>query len=239
MADGPEQVIVADNPALSQRAADWLIARISQAMRARGRCSLALAGGSTPRPIYADFGARAKGVIPWDKVDIYFGDERAVAPDHTDSNYRMAQEALLSHLPLGGQQVHRMEAERSDRERAADEYAALLPARLDVLILGMGPDGHTASLFPGSPALSEATRLVVPVIGPKPPPERLTITPPVIERARSIAVVATGRDKAGVAAQALEGGASPRDIPISLARRGTWFLDVAAASLLKGTGSAA
>lgn len=239
MADGPEQLIVADNPALTQRAADWLVEQIGRAVKARGRCSLALAGGSTPRPIYADLGARPKGVIPWDKLDIYFGDERAVPPDHGDSNYRMARDALLSLVTLQPGQVHRMEADRPDRDRAADDYSAALPDRLDVLILGMGPDGHTASLFPGSPALGETKRRVVPVIGPKPPPERLTITPPVIEQARSIAVVAAGKDKAGVAAQALEGDATARDIPIRLARRGAWFLDVAAASLLKRKGSAA
>jgi 6-phosphogluconolactonase len=125
-----------------------------------------------------------------------------------------------------------MEAERSDREAAAGDYERALPQRLDVLLLGMGADGHTASLFPGSAALDERSRLVVPVAGSKAPAERLTITPPVIEAARKVAVLATGEDKAAMVARALEGPPEPRTVPAQLARRGLWLLDRAAATRL-------
>jgi 6-phosphogluconolactonase len=170
--------------------------------------------------------------IDWSEVEVYFGDERAVPPDHADSNYRMVHEALLSRVPVPPGQVHRMEAERDDREAAALEYERLLPPRLDVLFLGMGHDGHTASLFPGSAALDERQRRVVAVIGPKPPAGRLTITPPVIAAARSVAVLAIGDDKAATVARALEGPPDPQAVPVQLARRGVWFLDHAAATLL-------
>ena len=163
---------------------------------------------------------------------MFFGDERAVPPDHPDSNYLMVHRVLLSRVPVPAGQVHRMEAERSDREAAAREYERLLPPQLDILVLGMGPDGHTASLFPGSAALDERQRLVLPVIGAKPPPQRLTITPPVIEAARRVAVIATGEDKAAMVARAIEGPLAPKDVPVQLARRGAWFLDQAAAGRL-------
>ena len=125
-----------------------------------------------------------------------------------------------------------MEAERPDREAAARDYERSLPARLDVLVLGIGPDGHTASLFPGSAALDERQRRVVPVTGAKAPAERLTITPPVIEAARQVAVIASGEDKAAMVARAIEGPLAPKAVPAQLARRGFWFLDEAAAARL-------
>jgi 6-phosphogluconolactonase/glucosamine-6-phosphate isomerase/deaminase len=125
-----------------------------------------------------------------------------------------------------------MEAERADRDQAAREYERLLAAPLDVLVLGIGQDGHTASLFPGSSALAERRRLVLPVLGTKSPPERLTITPPVIESARRVAVIASGADKAAMVARSVEGPWAPEDVPAQLARRGHWFLDRAAAARL-------
>ena len=144
----------------------------------------------------------------------------------------MVHAALLSRVPIPVAQVHRMEAERTDRESAAREYERLLPPRLDVLLLGMGADGHTASLFPGAASLDERQRRVVAVVGAKPPAERLTITPPVIEDARTVAVLATGEDKAPMVARAIEGRLAPKAVPVQLARRGVWFLDRAAASRL-------
>jgi 6-phosphogluconolactonase len=235
---GPDHLVIADGAELTRQAADWIAGRIGRAVGARGRCSLALAGGSTPRPIYERLAARPAGDIAWERVDIFFGDERAVPADHADANFRMASDALLTRVQAPKDNVHRMEAERADRERAADDYARQLPDALDVLILGMGPDGHTASLFPGSAALNEAKRRVVPVVGPKPPPYRLTITPPVIRAARDVVVVAAGKDKAAAVARALEGPAAIMEIPIQLARRGTWFLDTAAASGLTRGGGA-
>jgi 6-phosphogluconolactonase len=225
------ELIVASQPAeLVRQAADWLDLEVSNAIAERGSCTLGLAGGRTPDPVYRELASGSS--VDWERVHVFFGDERAVPPDHPDSNYRMVHVALLSRVPIPAAQVHRMEAERSDRDAASREYERLLPPRLDVLLLGMGPDGHTASLFPGSAALDERRRLVVPVLGPKPPAQRLTITPPVIEAARKVAVIATGDDKAAMVARAIEGPFAPRVVPAQLARSGVWFLDQAAAARL-------
>jgi 6-phosphogluconolactonase len=215
---------------LAKTAAEQMARVLIQAVSERGSATLALAGGTTPRAAYQEL-AKISG-ITWPALSVYFGDERAVSPDHPDSNYRMAREALLEHVPVSPERVHRMRAELPDREGAAREYEALLPAALDLLVLGIGEDGHTASLFPGSPALAERTRLVLPVIGPKPPPERLTITPPVILGARACIVLAGGAGKAGPVARALSGTGDPLDCPSALARGGTWIVDRAAASAL-------
>jgi 6-phosphogluconolactonase len=224
-------LIVVPTPAeLARPAAEWLVLEVTRAITERGACALCLAGGRTPEPVYRAL-ASASGV-DWKRVDVFFGDERAVPPDHPDSNYLMVYRALLSRVAVPAGQVHRMAAERSDREAAAREYERSLPPRLDILVLGMGQDGHTASLFPGSAALDERHRLVVPVIGAKAPAERLTITPPVIEAARRVAVIAAGEDKAAMVARAIEGPLAPKEVPVQLARRGSWFLDQAAAGWL-------
>ena len=225
-----ELIVVPTPSELTRPAAEWLELEMTKAIAGRGACALCLAGGRTPEPVYRELASASS--IDWTRVVVFFGDERAVPPDHPDSNYLMVHRVLLSRVPVPAGQVHRMEAERSDQEAAAREYERLLPPRLDILVLGMGPDGHTASLFPGSAALDERQRLVLPVIGAKPPPQRLTITPPVIEAARRVAVIATGEDKATMVARAIEGPLAPKDVPVQLARRGTWFLDQAAAGRL-------
>jgi 6-phosphogluconolactonase len=225
------ELIVASGPAdLAGQAAQWLELEVTRAIAERGSCGICLAGGRTPEPVYRELAAGSS--IDWTRVDVFFGDERAVPPDHSDSNYLMVHLALLSRVPIPPGQVHRMEAERTDREDAARQYERSLPPRLDVLFLGMGPDGHTVSLFPGSAAVDERNRLVVPVLGAKAPAERLTITPPVIEAARKLAVIATGEDKAVIVARAIEGPLEPKAVPVQLARRGCWFLDQAAAARL-------
>jgi 6-phosphogluconolactonase len=231
------ELIVVSQPAeLARQAAGWLDLEVSRAIAERGSCALALAGGRTPEPVYRELASGSS--IDWKRVEVFFGDERAVPPDHPESNYRTVHLTLLSRVPIPSGNIHRMEAERVDREAAAREYERLLPPRLDVLLLGMGPDGHTASLFPGSAALDERHRLVVPVLGEKAPAERLTITPPVIEAARKVAVIATGEDKALMAARAIEGPLAPKAVPVQLARRGVWFLDQAAAARLATRGVA-
>jgi 6-phosphogluconolactonase len=225
-----ELVVVARPAELARPAAEWLELEVSRAITERGRCALALAGGRTPEPAYRELASASS--IDWKRVEIFFGDERGVAPDHPDSNYHMVHLALLSRVPIPADQVHRMEAERADRDAAAREYERLLPRPLDIILLGIGPDGHTASLFPGSAALDERQRLVVPVLGAKPPAERMTITPPVIEAARKVVVLASGGDKAAMVARALEGPLAPKAVPAQLARRGIWFLDQAAAARL-------
>lgn len=225
---GDPNRIVVPAAAFVDAAVAHLTRTLEAARDARGVVSVALAGGSTPRPVYSALATRAE--LDWTRIDVFFGDERAVPPDDPDSNYRMARETLFELADVPEDRVHRMEAERQDLERAADEYAAGLPAAFDLMLLGIGEDGHTASLFPGSPALEERSRLVVPVTGSKEPRTRLTVTPPVIARAREIVVLATGRAKAGPVARALDPRTQIVDVPVVLARRGTWILDEAAAA---------
>jgi 6-phosphogluconolactonase len=216
---------------LVRASAEWLEVEIRDAIGARGSCALALAGGRTPEPVYRELATSRR--FDWSKVDIYFSDERAVPPDHPESNYGMINRALIARAGIRPERVHRMEAERADRDQAALDYERVLASPLDLLVLGIGQDGHTASLFPGGIALDEWRRLVLPVLGTKPPPERMTITPPVIESARTVAVIATGADKAAMVARSIEGPWAPRDVPAQLARRGHWFLDRAAAAQLR------
>ena len=227
--------VVLDEPALIHAVADWVTGAAQRAIAVRGRCTMALAGGKTPQRLYEALAtAPYAPAIDWAHINVYFSDERAVAPNHPDSNYRMVYEALLGRVPIPAAQIHRMEADALDLDAAAVAYERLLPRRLDLLLLGMGADGHTASLFPGSAALAECRRSVVPVRGggPKPLAERLTITPRVIAAARNLGVMVTGDDKAKMVVQALEGPDAPRELPAQLARRGVWFLDHRAAALL-------
>src|SRR4029077_5926260 len=230
------RVVVEETDVFPRRVAEWLAETMARTVAAGGHCTIALSGGGTPRPVYAALAAPgvARG-IDWRKIEGYFGDERAVPPDDRDSNYRLATDALLSHVPIPESRVHRIEAERRDLDAAADAYAQALPEALDVLILGMGADGHTASLFPDSPALSERRRRVVVVASPKPPRQRVTITPPVIAAARQVVMLVTGGERAAAFAGALDPDAPPpSQVPAVLARppHGVWFLDSAAAARL-------
>lgn len=222
--------VVEDADAVARRAAGWIANAVRKTVEARGRCALALAGGSSFRRCYELLPAQPR--VPWEKVEFLFGDERAVPPESPDSNYRMAWETLLRHLPITAPQIHRMQAERDDPATVAREYEELLPASLDVLLLGIGTDGHTASLFPHAPSLFEMDRRVMPVTGGDPLVQRLTITPPVILSASRIIVLATGAEKADAVARALEGVDDVSGVPAQLARHGTWILDPAAAVAL-------
>ena len=224
-------IVAATQGELVRQVSDWVVNQMNQAMSQRGSCAVALSGGRTPEPVYREVAASSS--IDWTQVDVYFADERAVPPDHPESNYGMVHRVLLSRVPIPNGRVHRMEAERPDRAVAARDYARSLPAELDLLLLGMGPDGHTASLFPHSSALDERRRRVLPAVAPKPPAERLTITPRVFDEARQLAVIVTGQDKAAMVEQAIEGPLEPKAIPVQLALRGTWFLDQAAAGRLR------
>jgi 6-phosphogluconolactonase len=222
-------LIVENEAELSKAAASRLAENIIQIVGATGACSVALAGGSTPQPVYRLLAEDRR--IPWAKVEIFFGDERAVPPDQSDSNYRMARRALLDHVPIEAHRIHRMEADRPDLDAAARDYESLLPDALDVLVLGMGADGHTASLFPGHDAVAERIRRVLPV-REAPLAPRLTITPPVIQRAKNLIVLIEGGDKAATVRRALEGPDDPNALPIQLARHGVWIVDRASAALL-------
>ena len=221
---------VCDSNQLAERAAARIAEALKKAISADAKSSLALAGGTTPRAAYEAL-AKIPG-IDWSRVSVYFGDERAVPPTHPDSNFSMAQAALFTRVPLPTANIHRIVAENPDQDAAARAYEALLPARLSVLVLGIGEDGHTASLFPGSSALNERTRRVLPVIGPKPPPQRLSITPPVIESAKLCIVIANGAGKAEPVRRALKEPLDIQTTPSGLARHGLWLLDHAAAALL-------
>ena len=227
----PERVVIENGDRFVDAAATWVAASIAAVLARRERCALALSGGSTPRAIYSHLADRFVDV-PWGLLDVYFGDERRVPPDDPRSNYHMAWEELLSRVPVLPSRVYRMEGERADPFAAARDYEAILPASLDVLLLGMGSDGHTASLFPGAPQLEERARRVVPSISPAPPVGRLTITPPVIAAAGHVAVIVSGLEKAPAVARALEGNFDPRVTPVQLALGATWILDSDAAARL-------
>jgi len=229
----PQVVVVPDPRALARRAAEWIVERTRAAVASRGGCSVALAGGGTPSATYEVLATSAlAAAVPWGAIDWFFGDERAVPFDHPDSNYRLAAESLFSGRPEAVARACRMPADAADAPAAARAYGRLLPDPLDVVILGMGEDGHTASLFPGSSALDERLERVVAVTGPKPPLKRMTITPPVIESARDILVLVAGAGKAAMLARALEGPLDVRSRPVQLARDGTFVVDAAAASAL-------
>jgi 6-phosphogluconolactonase len=224
------EVSVIGTDALAARAAEKIAQTLRKVTEVDGRACLALAGGTTPRRVHEALAARTD--VPWPLIDFYFGDERCVAPDHPDSNYRMAKESLFDRIALSPSQIHRPAAELADRDAAARAYEALLPSRLDLIILGIGEDGHTASLFPESPALNERERRYIPVVGPKPPPNRLTLTVPALETAGALLMLAVGAGKAEAVARALEGSWNPSRTPAQLARRGFWFVDPEAARLL-------
>lgn len=240
------ELLLADDPdhaaALGARfVADAALAAVA----ARGACHLVLAGGSTPTRLYQRLAlTTGDAALPWDRVHVWFGDERVVPPDHDDSNYRMAREALLAHVPVPAAHVHRMEGERPPDDAARDYEAVLrrlVPAgadgipQLDLVLLGLGADGHTASLFPGSAALDETMRLVavpwVEVAGGR----RLTMTHPMLNAARDVLFVVTGHGKADVVRRVLEPEPDAPALPAARVRpreRLIWLVDRAAASRL-------
>ncbi|MBA3658488.1 MAG: 6-phosphogluconolactonase [Gemmatimonadales bacterium] len=226
------ELVVVETTAFASAAARRLMVELQRVLESQERCSLALSGGSTPRPVYECLAAESAGDV-WGRVDVFFGDERCVRPTDPASNFRMAREALLDRVPVDPAHVHRMEGERADRDTAALTYEAILPARLDVLILGLGDDGHTASLFPSAPSLAERGRRVVAVRAPRPPFDRLTITPPVILEARLTVALVAGADKALALARVIDGAYEPSRTPGQLARAGLWITDTAAAARLK------
>src|SRR3954468_12173960 len=195
----PEIIVVDDAQAMARLAGRRVRRSAAIALSARGTWRIALAGGSTPRPLYQELAesSAAADRIDWARTALYFGDERTVPPDHKDSNYRMVRETLLSRIVIPAASVHRMEGEAEDLDAAAARYAvALGDAPLDLAILGMGADGHTASLFPGTTALGERQRPCVAVQVPQLSPSRLTLTYPVFEAAREVFFLIAGEDKA-------------------------------------------
>jgi 6-phosphogluconolactonase len=246
----PAVRVAPDAAALVRRAAEEVASRAEAAAAARGRFTVALSGGSTPRGLYAllaDAGAPFRARVPWGATHVFFGDERCVPPDHPDSNYGMARAALLARVPLDPAKVHRMRGELADPGLAALEYEAELDEafalhegerpRLDVVLLGMGPDGHTASLFPDTAALEERAHLVTANWVPRLAAHRITMTFPALNAARAVLFLVAGADKAERVADVLERGAA---LPAARVRpeRGelVWLLDAAAAGALRAQG---
>jgi len=217
-------------------AAARAIAERAASVQSGGRdFRLALSGGRTPAEAYSILGrARREPAIDWNRVIVLFADERAAPPTEPESNYWEVRKLLLEPAGVPPRHVQRMKAETADLEAAAAEYDPLLAEPLDLLVLGIGEDGHTASLFPGSPLIRERERRVAAVFdSPKPPPRRLTITPRVIAEARSVLMLASGEGKAAGVARALAADADPVTTPAALASGGLWLVDTGAASELK------
>lgn len=247
MAHAREIRIMQDGDELAREAAELFLWLGEQALAANGRFRVALAGGTTPATLHATLASSEYAHrLDWKKVRFFFGDERCVPPSHAESNFGMANATLFQPLKIAPEQIFRMKGEEPP-EAAARQYEQLLrqewlgsdPSlpRFDLILLGLGEDGHTASLFPGTSALHEQTRLVVPGTAPKGIQARVTLTFPVLNRASVVLFLATGRQKAGIARMVLE--KAPADAPSLPAAlvcpasgRLIWFLDRAAAAEL-------
>lgn len=251
-----------DRGSLARAAAEHFISQAAQAVAARGRFTVALSGGSTPQPTYRllaspEFAPR----VDWPRVHVFWGDERCVPPDHPDSNYRMAREVLLDHIPLPGSNVHRMRGELEPQQAASAYERALRsffaghptrpfprgsgrreprPYRFDLILLGMGNDGHTASLFPGTAALHERSRWVIAHYVHKLSAWRVTLTPVVINAAAQVTFLVSGADKAERLQEVLAGPYQPDLLPAQIVRPTDgsllWLVDAAAAARLEGAG---
>lgn len=246
--DGGRIIEVYDTgDALAHRAADLFVQRF-EGHHPGSPFRVALSGGSTPRKFHsllAQPGYRER--VDWSRIEFYWGDERCVPPDDAESNYRMARETLLDHVPVSISQIHRMRGELTDVADAAVLYEGELRAgfaltgdeipRFDLIFLGMGPDGHTASLFPHTQALHVMDRLAVANYVPKLNANRLTLTVPVLNNAACIAFVVAGEDKAESLKQVLEGAGHPDEYPSQLIApvhgQVYWLCDHAAARLLR------
>ncbi len=242
----PDLRVYADAAELSQRAAEAVAAALNNAVRTTGTCSLVLSGGSTPRTLYSILAAQYHARIPWPHVHVFWGDERYVPPDDSRSNYRMAKEALLDHVPCPAANIHKMPTHCSNADVAAREYEATLRSHFagewpgfDLVLLGLGDDGHTASLFPGSLALAEKTRWVVATTAPVEPRLRLTLTLPALTAATTIYVLVAGSSKAPALRHVLEGVGDWIRYPAAGVRLGAaavvWWADREAAAPLSAS----
>lgn len=246
-----EYRVVADAAALAAQAAEQMTQAAEKAAAARGRARIAVSGGSTPKAAFALLADPAqpwRARMPWEKLELFWVDERCVPPDHADSNYRMTREALLDKVPLKPEQVHRMEGEL-EPEVASARYESLLrnafrlegaeTPRFDLVALGMGPDGHTASLFPHTEAIHELGRLVAANHVPQKNTWRLTLTWPVINAAGAVFFLIGGADKAETVRDVFTGGRDVERLPSQLIWPSggilTLILDQAAAALLPAT----
>jgi 6-phosphogluconolactonase len=236
----PEIKVLPDAAEIAYQAAERIVAAANRAAAEGRRFSLALAGGSTPKALYELLATNPyKSRVDWPGVEVFFGDERTVPPDHPDSNYRMAREALLSKVPIPGDNVYRMAGE-IDPDEAAKRYGEMLKEKfgdggLDMVLLGMGDDGHTASLFPDTEALNETKHRAVANFVPKLNTWRITLSAPFINRARDVLFLVGGAGKAQRLKEVLEGPPDPRRLPVQLIKptegRVTWLVDAPAAGM--------
>lgn len=238
-----------DRQQMSLGIAEAIVSLGAEAIAARARFVVALSGGNTPRDLYhALTSAEYRRRLDWNSVEYFWGDERTVPPNHQQSNYRMAQDNLLKPLGVRPAHIHRIEAERDEVESAAVDYAMEIancfgvalkdsPPRFDLILLGLGEDGHTASLFPHTQALHVADRWIVANHVPQLSSTRITMTFPLINRARAVFFLVAGDSKAPALAQALEGPYDPASFPTQRIRptdgRVEWFVDRAAAGQLR------
>jgi 6-phosphogluconolactonase len=208
----PDLRLCGDIPDLSRRVAEAAVHKINDAVRSGGTCSVVLSGGNTPRTLYRLLASEFAAQIPWAHVHVFWGDERYVSPEDPRSNFAMAKETLLDHVSCPAANVHRMPTHFADADVAARDYERTLRScfdgewpNLDLVLLGLGDDGHTASLFPGSLALAEKTRWVVATAAPAEPRLRLTLTLPALTGAATIYVLVAGSNKAPALRHVLEG----------------------------------
>lgn len=236
---------------LAEAGAELFCSLAEEALRARGGFAVALSGGSTPKAMFALLANEPyRGRVDWSRIEFFWSDERAVPPEDPESNFGMAREALLRRVAVPPERVHRMPADEQPLIEAATRYEAevrrVVPAgadgmpRFDLVMLGMGDDGHTASLFPESPALDERVALVAPNYVAKLNAQRMTFTLRLINAAANVLFLAGGASKAQTLAEVLEGPREPRRLPSQLIAPidGTlfWLVDRAAAAALKHGG---
>ena len=238
--------VVKDAAEVARAAAELFVKLVAQTASQRSQFRVLLAGGTTPKALYTLLASTAyRSRVDWDRIVFFFGDERAVPPDDPQSNYRMANDVLFRPVGIAESSIHRMKAEGEDLNAAATAYESVLRAslgtvpRFDLVLLGMGAEGHTASLFPGSPVLREHSRWVAPVLdAPKPPPRRLTVTLPVLNAGHQVLFMVAGRHKAPALREVLEGTAPPEQYPAKCVQPGPerlrWLEDEAAGAELQG-----
>lgn len=238
--------IVADAASLFHAAAQDFANQVESTLKSSDRFTVALSGGSTPKGLFSLLASSYRERLPWGRIFFFWGDERHVPPDSSESNYRMANEALLSKVPIPPANIFRVPAENSDANRAAAEYEETLrnffhPAsgvfpQFDLILLGMGPDGHCASLFPGTAALQEKSKLVVANWVDKFKTFRITFTAPLINQARVVEFLVAGADKSASLYEVLEGSGSTDQFPSKMIHpvngQLIWLVDKAAAASL-------
>lgn len=247
MTAAPEVLVLPDPAAVAAEAAERVAAICARAVASRGACAVALSGGETPKRLYAVLASDAyRRRVPWEYLEVFWGDERCVPQDDARSNYRVARDLLLSKVPVPAEHVYPMPGDTPDHEAAAAAYEKTLRAQLprtadgwprfDLVLLGLGDNAHTASLFPHSAVLRERERAVVAEFVEDAGMWRMTLTAPVLNRAAEILFLVAGGSKADAVRAVLEGPADPDDVPAALIRpvdgRVTWLLDDAAASRL-------